>query len=307
MINKKKSRVPRKKAFGIIKKKRKKKIVVRRPLLRKKRKLRTKVRSSRKPLRRLRRRLKLKRRIASQPIAQEHLQPQHHVRHAVVVGYVNRPDLLVQALHSIEPLWPHTTVIDNSNKVNLTDNPIGLPVKVYQPPDPLSFSQTMNLMHRTAAERGAEVGIFMHNDAELHPGMADRLLDTLDELKRSGCRWGALRTLSPALTAYNMEAVRAIGPMDTVLPHDFAEQDYFKRMSLLGFETVESDIHVTHYNDGSTTYKSDEELHFIRETTRPFYLNYYQDKWGGPPGSETHTLLFGEFPLNPIPNYLSKF
>ncbi|MBD0381610.1 glycosyltransferase family 2 protein [Paenibacillus sp. WST5] len=225
----------------------------------------------------------------------------------VVVGYVNRSDLLVQALNSIRFYWQITTVIDNSKKDNLTDQPIGLPVKVFQPPDPLSFSQTMNVMHRIAAENGSEVCIFMHNDAELHAGMAEPLLQTLEELKQSGRRWGALRTESPALTAYNMEAISAIGPMDTILPHDFAEQDYYRRMSLLGFEIVDSGLPVTHHNDGASTYKSDEELQFIRVKTRPFYLNYYQDKWGGPPGGETHEQLFGEYPINPVPNYLYRF
>ncbi|MFD0694214.1 glycosyltransferase family 2 protein [Paenibacillus sp. GCM10027628] len=228
--------------------------------------------------------------------------------YVVVVGYVNRPDILYQALGSIQSFWPSTLVIDNANEASLIKNAVELPVKVYQPPDPLSYSQTLNLMHRIAAENGAEVCIFMHHDAELQPEMADRLLSALEDLRRSDRRWGAFRTESTSLTAYNMKAIRTIGPMDTILPHDFAEQDYYRRMNLLGFDIVEdATISVAHWSDVSSTYKSDEELDFVRNKTRPFYLNYYQDKWGGPPGSETHELLFGEFPLNPVPNYLYRF
>ncbi|UJF32088.1 glycosyltransferase family 2 protein [Paenibacillus hexagrammi] len=227
--------------------------------------------------------------------------------YTVVVGYVNRPDLLRQALNSIEPMWPITTVIDNSNKVNLTDNPIGLPVRVYQPPDPLSMSQTVNLMHRLAAENGSEAAIFLHNDAELHPGAADQLLQTLEDWKQSGRRWGILKAGGSSLIAFHMEAVRAIGPMDTTLPHDYAQQDYDKRMSLLGYDVVEHELPVTHHNGGGSTYKDDGDLNHIRELMRPFYRNYYVDKWGGPPGEEKHSLLFGEFPLNPNPDYLKRF
>jgi len=220
------------------------------------------------------------------------------MKYLIGVGYVNRTDLLDRALLSIKPFWPNTTIIDNSANRELKGKYSY--VKTYEPPVPLSFSQSMNLLQKMAQYEGCDIVMFMHNDAEAHPGVADAFLGKLEMLSHLGQKWGVAFTNYHTLVAFNMNAVREVGGWDTTLPRYFADCDYYRRMELAGYPPVHTGLQVTHHNDGSSTIKSDPYLNLLNGVTFPLYMDYYAAKWGGLPGQETYLS-----PFNLGPNFVT--
>lgn len=213
------------------------------------------------------------------------------MRYIVGIPYVNRLDLLNRAVASIRPYWPHTYVLDNSADSELKGH-AGLNelVNIIHPPVPLTFTQSMNWFQRIAAEQGADAVMYMHTDAEAHPGTPEAFLRVLTELKQSGRKWGLALTNFDALAAYNMEAVRAAGPWDTVFSSYFADIDYHRRLRLAGYEEIFTGLPVDHHESSSR--KSDPCLNFLIDSTWPLYERYYELKWGGRMAQETYSVPF---------------
>jgi GT2 family glycosyltransferase len=202
------------------------------------------------------------------------------MNYLVGLAYVNRPDLLRTAVRSIQPFWTRTVVIDNSEHYDLRkDDFIRSAVEVYEPPVPLTFTQTMNLMQRKAMEQGCDVVLFMHNDGEAESEVPERLLAFLEELEESGRNWGVVFTHYDVLVAFRMKAIKVVGPWDTKLPQYFADNDYYRRVRLAGFETVDTGLQVHHHN-ASSTLQSDPIRKHINGITFPLYEKYYKTKWG---------------------------
>ncbi|MBN3523154.1 glycosyltransferase family 2 protein [Paenibacillus apiarius] len=213
------------------------------------------------------------------------------MRYIVGIPYVNRKDLLYRAIDSIRPYWGNTFVLDNSAERELKhDTGLSRSVTVYEPPVPLTFTQSMNWFQRVAAEREADAVFYMHNDAEAHPGTPEAFLGVLEDLLSSGRKWGLALTNFDALAAYNMEAVRAAGPWDTIFSSYFADIDYHRRLRLAGYDEVFTGLPVEHH--GSSTRKSDSRFNFIVDTTWPLYERYYELKWGGKMAQETYLTPF---------------
>ncbi|MCY9512562.1 glycosyltransferase family 2 protein [Paenibacillus apiarius] len=213
------------------------------------------------------------------------------MRYIVGIPYVNRKDLLYRAIDSIRPYWGNTFVLDNSAERELKhDTGLSRSVTVYEPPVPLTFTQSMNWFQRVAAEREADAVFYMHNDAEAHPGTPEAFLGVLEDLMSSGRKWGLALTNFDALAAYNMEAVRAAGPWDTIFSSYFADIDYHRRLRLAGYDEVFTGLPVEHH--GSSTRKSDSRFNFIVDTTWPLYERYYELKWGGKMAQETYLTPF---------------
>ncbi|MCM3340778.1 glycosyltransferase family 2 protein [Paenibacillus sp. MER TA 81-3] len=230
------------------------------------------------------------------------------MKYILGIFYVNRLDLLYQAVYSIRHCWPHTVVIDNSEGRDLRrDHTLSSTVSVYEPPVPLSHSQSQNMLQKWGAERHCDAVLYMHNDAEAHEGTPEALLAALAAWQREGRRWGIAFTNLDTLAAYHMEAVRAAGPWDMYLPMYFSDQDWYRRVGLAGYETMYTGLGVTHHNDGASTVKSDPLLTHIHQVTFPLYFRYYEMKWGGVLGQETYLLPFGHYPLNPVQDYLGMF
>lgn len=213
------------------------------------------------------------------------------MRYIVGIPYVNRLDLLNRAVASIRPYWPHTYVLDNSANSELKGH-AGLSelVNVIHPPVPLTFTQSMNWFQRIAAEQGADAVMYMHTDAEAHSGTPEAFLRVLTDLKQSGRKWGLALTNFDALAAYNMEAVRAAGPWDTVFSSYFADIDYHRRLRLAGYEEIFTGLPVDHHESSSR--KSDPRLNFLIDSTWPLYERYYELKWGGRMAQETYSTPF---------------
>lgn len=180
-------------------------------------------------------------------------------------------------------------IVDNSDRGLDT---LAWPVPVKRPPVPLTFSQTMNLLQRLAAERSCDALISMHDDAEAGPGTAERFLAVTEEAVVSRRRWGAALTAYDTLASFSMAMVREVGPWDTTLPQYFADNDYYRRIRLAGYDVIETGLQVTHANSGSSTIKSDSRRMFLNSVTFPLYERYYATKWGGPPGRETYQRPF---------------
>ena len=93
----------------------------------------------------------------------------------VFVPYVNRPDLLKLCLDSLSiRLTTEPVIINNSGKE--------LPPEFHHhtivtPENPLTFSQTQNLMLELAVKSKRPFYFFMHSDAEDNEGILDKLFD----------------------------------------------------------------------------------------------------------------------------------
>lgn len=199
----------------------------------------------------------------------------------ISMGYVNRPDLLYKAIYSIPSYWPHLVVVDNSPERDLRKETwIPKSITVYEPPVPLTFSQKMNLMQNLAREKKCDVVMYMHNDAEAHEGTPEAVLSLIESLNREGRKWGAIFTNFDILSAFNMEAVNAVGPWDTNLPQYFSDVDFYRRIVHAGYEHIWTGLGVTHHNDGMMTLKSDDYLRTVNQVTWPLYQEYFEAKWG---------------------------
>ena len=211
------------------------------------------------------------------------------MRYLLGIPVVNRPDLLARAVRSAECCWPSTLIVDNS-AAGL--DPACWPVPILRPPVPLSFSQTMNLLQRLASERYCDALLFMHNDAEAEPGTLESLLAVVDEAVRGGRRWGVAFTHYDTLAAISLTMVPDVGPWDTALPHYFADNDYYRRVRLAGYEILDTGLGVIHHNGASSTIKSDPCRLAQHHVTFPLYESYYTQKWGGRPGQEVYRRPF---------------
>ena len=193
------------------------------------------------------------------------------------IPYVNRPDLLNIALNSFpQSAWSEKRilVLDNS------DEPEASQIR-YVPAVPLTFSQSMNFFLRHAIREKCDVFLFMHNDASTDSATIEKLLKLADT-KRG--HWGVIFTHYDALAAFNMEAMREVGEWDTNLPQYFADNDYYRRVRLAGWETEDTGLPVEH--KASSTINADAERAFLNGVTFPLYEEYYKRKWGGKPGQE---------------------
>jgi GT2 family glycosyltransferase len=205
------------------------------------------------------------------------------MKYLLGMGYSNRPDLLHKALASVKPFWERMIVIDNSECCALRNDPArDMGVRIYEPPVPLTFPQMINYLRRLAEEDGCDVVLYMHNDAEAHPGTLEALLRMVESLQRSERKWGAVFTNFDILVAFNMEALRAAGWWDTFFPQYCSDVDYYWRLLLAGYDHINSGLGVKHHNDGASTMKSDPYRRFLHDVTYPIYEKYFVKKWGKP-------------------------
>lgn len=214
------------------------------------------------------------------------------MKYIVAIPCVNRIDLLREAIDSIKPFWDSLVLIDNTVGRELSKQSFGKAFSIIEPIVPLTHSQTMNAVIRIAAEKSCDFFIAMHNDALADSGTPDKLLESIYQLFDTKRNWGMVFTHYDILCVFNTETVLNVGLWDTVFPLYFADNDYYRRIRLKGYETVESGLSVFHQNGGSNTIRSDSMLGFINGKTFNIYKEYYISKWGGEPGRERYTVPF---------------
>lgn len=195
--------------------------------------------------------------------------------------HTNRPDLTRKAFDSIRDLMPDIAIIDNAG--DLED----FPCAIVRPHVPLSATQSINFCLTNGLRLQNEFILWMHNDAEAHPGSA---LALAERARTESSKWGVLFTNYDSFSAVNLEAVKEIGLWDTFFSGYYSDNDFYRRLRLAGYGTIDTGIPVTHI--GSQTINSDPERRFMNSVTFPLYTNYYRSKWGGEPGSETYTRPF---------------
>jgi hypothetical protein len=198
------------------------------------------------------------------------------------IPYVNRPDLLYRAVMSIKELWPCLVVIDQSANglapAELAS--LGGIAGVFRAPHRgMSFTQMMNWAQAEAFERQAAFLVFMHNDAECHDGVAREVID----FARRQPRAGVVFTHYDAFAVFRTEALRSTGPWDETFRWYVSDLDYYRRLRLSGWETLDfGGTKVTH--DTSQTLDADATL--AGEVAFQWHHAHYCHKWGGPQGQE---------------------
>jgi GT2 family glycosyltransferase len=224
--------------------------------------------------------------------------------YAAFIPVVNRPDLLINAVNSVTCLHDDLTIIDNSPNGMVANIVVPTesggyarwlpPVKVFHPPVPLSFTQSMNWELEETLRRGKTLCVHMHNDAIVPEGACESLLDYAHNIHNQRTRWGVIYTHYDILCVYNPKVYEAIGGYDTNFAAYFSDNDYFRRMDLAGWERINSGIQIGHV--GSQTINSDAYLRHLNGVTFPLYREYYRAKWGGVVGEEQFTYPFGVLP-----------
>lgn len=209
------------------------------------------------------------------------------------IPYVNRPDLLRRAVESVSDLWPGACILDNSEHGEIYLQADRWPIPVHWHAGiSLTFSQSMNYFLHLAKRKNNKLCLMMHNDAEALPGTASALLNHAVMAAAEQRRWGLLFTHYDTLVAFNMEAVAHVGSWDTCLPQYFSDNDYYRRLRLAGWETIDTGLPVLHHEDASNTLKADPQRLQSNNITFPLYAQYYAAKWGGAPGEEQYTQPF---------------
>jgi len=206
------------------------------------------------------------------------------------IPYRNRPDLLARAVRSIPELWPDLVIIDQSvDGLRFGEYPwLAEIAGVYRAATPLmSFTQMMNWAQAEARARGAMHLVFMHNDAECIGNVASRIL----EFARERPRAGVVFTCYDAFAIFNSAALRDIGPWDETFRWYFADNDYYHRMKLRGWECANfGGDKVLHHS--SQTLHADTAIAAEVASQWQWHEKHYIHKWGGPTGSERYSLPY---------------
>ena len=202
------------------------------------------------------------------------------------IPYVNRPDLLDRAMVSIPRVDGIEVAVINNSASEHVHVPMGM---CMTPRKGMTFSETQNLMLRTAQFMQAPFYFFMHSDAEAAPGTVLRLFE-MAHLQQE--KWGAIFTNYDSLAAFNTEAFDAIGGWDDNLPWYLSDCDIYRRMRLAGYPTIDSGLPVKH--TPSQTLNSDPEIKRKVEEQTAGWQAYYEKKWGGPNERETFLTPFNQ-------------
>lgn len=216
------------------------------------------------------------------------------VDHLVYIPYVNRPDLLDRAVASVPELWEALVVIDQSSDGLSSDGRAWMEKigGVYRsPPGTMSFTQMMNWAQAEASEQKARYLVFMHNDAECAPGEPLKVLERARRERNAA----VVFTNYDAFAVFNVAALRDVGPWDETFRWYFADNDYYRRMLLRGWEHCSfGGAGVTHH--GSQTLHSGPEVRAEVAEYWQWHQDHYRHKWGGAPGAETHRIPYNGTP-----------
>lgn len=203
----------------------------------------------------------------------------------VGIPYVNRPDLLKDALDSVPEEYP--IVVINNSGVALELPPEVRGVEIVTPVVPLTFTQTMNAYQAKALAVDVDCWFFMHSDAKATADDFSRIALMAKSGQAEGVNWAVVYSLYDVLCLFSVAACTRIGPWDTIFPQYFADNDYYRRMVLNKYIRLEAGGGtVVHQNGGSQTLHSDPVRERANKYLFPALEQYYGEKWGGTPGNE---------------------
>lgn len=213
----------------------------------------------------------------------------------VYIPYVNRPDLLERAVRSVPELWKDLTILDNSEDGSAVDIKQFYPVEVFEPPVPLSFTQSQNFFFKYAKRRGCKFVLWLHNDCEIPAGAVQKLIEYVRNLYAEGRRWGVCFTYYDIFSAVNLEMIDEVGGYDTNIRAYKSDQEFYFRVRKAGWELINTEIEVEVIKAGhvgSQTIRSDEKLSLINGVIQTADAFYYEQKWGSDAGNEKYEFPF---------------
>lgn len=217
------------------------------------------------------------------------------------IPYVNRPDLLKEAIDSLtEEERSNSYIIDQS--VNGFDSS-GMGIGHYRANRKVQFSQMMNFSLDVCRFADKEFSVFMHNDTSCVPGTLSRLIDRArQEKQRSADDWSVLFTKDTIrggvfdyLCAFNMQITRSVGVWDETFPWYVSDLDLYNRFLRLGKRIIHcSDIEVRHKL--SQTINSDPVIKRAAVREHDWARQHYIHKWGGFTGKEKNEIPYNGRP-----------
>ena len=206
----------------------------------------------------------------------------------LIVPVLNRPDLLLRMLKSIDHPVGQVIVIDNGDVVEPYiggTQQLGLRVHVIKPGWNLGVSASWNLGLKCSPL--AAWWAIVNNDIAFGPGDLARLDEAVDP------RANAVYYID-GMAAFGVTppALRAAGLFDENLHPAYNDDlDWQRRARFAG--TIEVGIGLTGVHDASSTIKSDPVLMHYNGITHAANDRYYAEKWGGPKdGGETFSTPF---------------
>lgn len=210
------------------------------------------------------------------------------------IPYVNRPDLLQQAVGSLRALWPWLVVIDHSvagDAATVVADMLA-PGQVFRSDPALTtFAQLQNWAIAEARERQAAYLLFLHTDASCPPAVPLEVLATA----RAHADVGAVFTQYDALAVFRLTALLDTGPWDESFRWYYADRDYYCRMARAGWAILEQRaLPVRHLT--SQTLATDPLLAQQLHGDLLWHAAHYQHKWGGPPGQERFRMPYNGHP-----------
>lgn len=234
--------------------------------------------------------------------------PFNNIPYKFILGieFVQGIEWLQKAVTHMQELLRHILIIDNSPDAVLRTTDVLPPhTPIFEPPVPLSFSQTMNFLHRRGAAETCDAIIVCHPHGKFETDDLQGVLQKIARLQQKGQNWGAVISPNGGMAGYSMKAVKTVGPWDVTLTREYSDLDYFRRIFLARFDIVGMPLPIAtppFFGDmkgtaGQQDIKTQETLSSISST-------YYLNKWGGYPGKEKWGRPFDCFALNPVEKYL---
>lgn len=214
------------------------------------------------------------------------------MRHKLHIPCASRVDLLEKAVTSLRPI----------GNMNIWWGGVTTPIELYNIPavelhEPGAVSCVSLYNMCLKASWDDDVVFMAHNDIECHPDVAMRFARAVSEIYHSGQKWGAVFQHYDVLAAFNMEAIRCVGPWDTMYFQYHADVDYYHTLRKAGFPEIYVGKPEEIIHHGSSSVKSDPLFHYrtaFRSRSR-FDLEYYAMKWGGYVGQERNNRPFENF------------
>lgn len=231
----------------------------------------------------------------------------HEMKYKLHIPYVNRQDMLKDAISSVRDPFENIHVWANG----VTPPDVDAVVHVLSP---LSFTGVMNEMIRSSWDD--DVMLWMHTDAVALNGSAQKFMDQVQKWNLSNERWGALFTSYDAFCSYNMRAVRSVGFYDPQFYAYVSDNDYYRRFVNAGWPLIDTHLYATdetmcgvlHRDGYSSTVKADplrkKAVDFRARSS--FDVEYYKFKWGGWYEQETYFYPFGQ-DLSPQEHALQEY
>ncbi len=214
--------------------------------------------------------------------------------------YVNRPDLLRDALDSVKEVFAGRIHVWHSGP----PAPFAMDGVQFHMLPPMPFSSAFN--HLMRASWDDDLMFWMHNDAIAYGNSSRRLLEMAEQVWNEHPRWSYLCAAHDTMCAYNMKCVRCVGFVDQMFWAYTSDPDWFCRAFHAGWPAIESGLgavseyepdYICHRGGRSNTIKAD-KLHDHQTQYRVrFDKEYYQFKWGGMPNAEKYFYPFDALPV----------